>query len=100
MRRFLTTLALVALASAGCKKSEGDRCEGWGDCREELTCVEWDETHEEVLGKCDGDKCCVGARRAEQVEQARKKRWPGHRAESSVLSHSGDHRRAARGLPC
>jgi hypothetical protein len=80
MTRLAGPLLALALLAVGCSAGEGGTCDVAADCREGLSCVAWDELHSEVLGKCDGDNCCVG-------EQRRRKVWDALR-EQRLASRS------------
>ncbi len=69
-----TATLLCLLCLVGCKKAEGESCSESADCETKLSCIEWDELHEEVLGKCEGEKCCVGGARQGKVEEAKLQR--------------------------
>jgi hypothetical protein len=64
----LVLVAVVALG--GCKKGPGDSCEGDDQCKDGLTCANWSDAHEDVIGKCGGDRCC--ASRDESDEATRR----------------------------
>jgi len=69
-RRHAPIVLLVALVLGGCKKKAGEPCEDSAACDEELVCVTWTKAHEEIIGDCEGKRCCTPDRKHEAAERA------------------------------
>jgi hypothetical protein len=68
--KFLLLLSLCALCCA-CKAKAGAVCKVTSDCAEALTCATWDDAHDDVIGECADDKCCVTKANAKKAKKHR-----------------------------